>query len=378
MTDPASSADLDDLPAMADSDVPSYLSALVERIESPDEEARTQARHHLDALAKPVGALGRLEEVAAWLSALQGTSPPRVPSQPTLVIFAGDHGAAEVGVSAYPREVTAAMVQTFVAGGAAASVLADAAGATVNVVDVSVDADLGWLGAAVGRSKVRRGSGRIDIEDAMSIMEAQRSLAVGAKAADDAVDSGCDLLLVGDMGIGNTTVASTITSLVTGRDVVSMVGRGTGIDDETWMRKTVMVRDACRRGRPLIGDPLALMAAVTGPDLVAMTGLMLQAAARRTPVILDGVVTTAAALLSSLVAPSSAAWMLASHRSTEPAHQAALQHLGLDPLLDLHMRLGEGSGALIALPLVTAAARLATEMSSLDEVLDAARAQDER
>jgi nicotinate-nucleotide--dimethylbenzimidazole phosphoribosyltransferase len=214
--------------------------------------------------------------------------------------------------------------------------------------------------------RVRRGSGSIDREDAMSRSECVAALALGARVADELVDAGADLLVAGDMGIGNTTPAAALVGLLADVEPAQVVGRGTGIDDATWMRKTAAVRDAMRRGRPLKGDPIGLLAAIGGPDLAATTGFLLQAAARRTPVLLDGVISCACALVAHRIAFRASQWWCASHRSTEPAAAAALDRLGLDPLLDLGMRLGEGTGALVALPLLTAAGDLLREMATFE------------
>ncbi len=278
--------------------------------------------------------------------------------------------ARTAGTSAYPPEVTAQMVANFVAGGAAATVLARAHGVRVRVVDVSVDVDWTASGLSVpaevtGR-RIRRGSGSIDREDAMTREECVAGLLLGARIADELVDDGADLLIAGDMGIGNTTPAAALVGLLADVGPAQVVGRGTGIDDLTWMRKTAAVRDAMRRGRPHTDDPVALLATCGGPDLAATVGFLLEAAARRTPVLLDGVVSCACALVAVRVSAQVSQWWLASHRSTEPAAAVALDHLSLDPLLDLGMRLGEGSGALVALPLVRSAGDLLREMATFD------------
>jgi nicotinate-nucleotide--dimethylbenzimidazole phosphoribosyltransferase len=345
------------------------LEAFAARVPVPDAVAGRDAKARLDALAKPVGALGRLEELAAWLAAAQSSLMPRVENV-RVVVFAGDHGVTHLGVSAYPREVTALMVRAFLSGGAAVNVLARANGASVRVLDLSVDADLSDLPSEVTKYKVRRGTGRIDLEDAMTLEETEAAFLAGVAAADEEVDSGADLLVPGDMGIGNTTAAAVLTSILTGKDIASVVGRGTGIDDDTWMRKAAAARDAARRGRPRIGNLIDLLAAVGGADIAAMTGFLAQAAARRTPVVLDGVVSGAAALVAQRITYRTARWFLAGHRSSEPAHAAALERMGLKPLLDYEMRLGEGSGALVAVPVVRAAAMLLSEMATLAEVLE--------
>jgi nicotinate-nucleotide--dimethylbenzimidazole phosphoribosyltransferase len=331
----------------------------------PDEAVGRQAEARHMQLTKPPGSLGRLEQVGVWLSACQGVCPPRPLTRPRVLVFAGDHGIARHGVSAYPPEVTGQMVANFLAGGAAVNVLSCAVGATVRVVDLAVDGPtFPELPAQVTRYKVRRSSGRIDIEDALSAEEADAAVTAGRTVADEEVDRGADLLIAGDMGIGNTTPAAVLVAAVTGSEPVAVVGRGTGIDDAGWMRKAAAIRDALRRARPVRHDPVALLRTCGGADLAGMAGFLAQAAARRTPVLLDGLVVGAAALLAEQLAPGARAWWLAAHRSTEPAHTLVLDHLGLTPLLDLGMRLGEGSGALTALPLVMAAGRVLAEMAT--------------
>ena len=281
-----------------------------------------------------------------------------------MVVFAGDHGVAKAGVSAFPPEVTAQMVANIAAGGAAVNVLARSTGASVRVVDISVDAD---TTPEVSRYKVRRGSEDLRVTDAITIAEARSAMAAGRAIVDDLVDSGADLLIAGEMGIGNTTPATVLIGTITRREPVEIVGRGTGIDDTGWMRKTAAIRDGMRRARSVTHDPLALLAAVGGADLTAVAGFLAQAAVRRTPVILDGVVITAAALVANELAPGASRWWLAGHRSVEPAHALALEHLDLEPVLDLSMRLGEGSGALMALPVVTSAVELLGSMATFGE-----------
>ncbi len=330
-------------------------------VEPPSEHVRTEALARHGVLTKPVGSLGRLEELGAWVAACQGECPPRPFTRPRVVVFAGDHGVAQHGVSAYPPEVTGQMVANFLAGGAAVNVLANVAGATVRVVDLAVDSE-----TAVGDFKVRRGSGSIDRENALTLQEAEQAIEVGRKLVDDEVDGGADLLIAGDMGIGNTTPAAVLIAALTGSEPVAVVGRGTGIDDQGWMRKTAAIRDALRRARPVINDPVALLSTSSGADIAAMAGFLAQAAVRKTPVILDGVVVGAAAVVAEELAPGARDWWVAGHRSVEPAHALALGHLSLEPLLEFDMRLGEGSGAVAALPLVVMATRILAEMATFD------------
>ena len=357
---------------MPDAASPLDLVDLASRVASPDEAARAAAADRQGRLTKPTGALGRLEDLSVWLAGVQGACPPRPFSRVRVVVFAGDHGVARTAMtSAYPPEVTAQMVLNFLAGGAAVNVLARLAGAGVRVVDMSVDVDYADLGATVPADlvahRVRRSSGSIDREDALTRDEAERAFAAGVQIADEEVDAGADLRVPGDMGIGNTTPASAIVAILTGTETSLVVGRGTGIDDATWMRKTAAVRDAVRRGRPTALDPVGLLATVGGADLAAMTGFLVGAAARRTPVLLDGVVSAAAALVAQRIAFRAHEWFLAGSRSTEPAQHAALEQLGLVPVVDYGLRLGEGTGALVALPVLVAAGATLREMATFDE-----------
>ncbi|RZS38865.1 nicotinate-nucleotide-dimethylbenzimidazole phosphoribosyltransferase [Herbihabitans rhizosphaerae] len=331
-------------------------------VSPPDETAKREAVARHAQLTKPAGSLGRLEELGVWVTACQGQCPPRPFGRPRVVVFAGDHGVTARGVSAYPSEVTGQMVANFLTGGAAINVLAATAGATVRVVDMSVDSEASP--PAVTAHKVRRGSGSIDREDALTEDEVRTAIEAGQAIADAEVDGGADLLVAGDMGIGNTTPASVIIAALTGSEPVAVVGRGTGIDDNGWMRKAAAIRDGLRRARRVSTDPVALLRTTAGADITAIAAFLAQAAVRRTPVILDGVVSGAAALVAEELAPGAREWWVAGHRSVEPAHSLVLEHLDLKPLLELDMRLGEGSGAVAALPLVTMSARVLAEMAT--------------
>ncbi|MFL6141241.1 MAG: nicotinate-nucleotide--dimethylbenzimidazole phosphoribosyltransferase [Labedaea sp.] len=328
---------------------------------APDESVRRAALDRHRQLTKPAGALGRLEDLGVWIAACQGQCPPTPFTRPRVVIFAGDHGIAAKGVSAYPSEVTAQMVANFLAGGAAINVLAETVGATVRVVDMSVDAD---TPDEVAKYKVRRGSGSIDVEDALTEDLVAAELAAGRAVADQEVDAGADLLVAGDMGIGNTTPASVLIAALTGTEPVAVIGRGSGIDDDAWMRKAAAVRDALRRARPVSANPVALLRTVAGADLTAMAAFLAQAAVRRTPVVLDGLIAGAAAMVAAELAPGARDWWVAGHRSAEPAHTVVLDQLDLKPLLEMDMRLGEGSGAAAAIPLLAMAARVLGEMAT--------------
>ncbi|MGO3325465.1 nicotinate-nucleotide--dimethylbenzimidazole phosphoribosyltransferase [Gordonia sp. (in: high G+C Gram-positive bacteria)] len=336
-------------------------------IDPPDHETVALAEARQLTLTKPPGSLGLLEELGAWVSACQSECPPRRLSAPAVAVFAGDHGVARDGVSAYPPAVTAQMIANIAAGGAAVNVLARRVGASVHAFDIAADIDLSDPDAVVTDYKVRHSSGDLRRGEALTIAEARRAVAAGRAIADGLVDSGADLLIAGDMGIGNTTPAAVLIGTIADKEPVVVVGRGTGIDDETWIRKTAAIRDGMRFGRRYRNEPLALLAAVGGADLAAMAGFYAQAAVRRTPVILDGVVTTAAALVAEQMAPGASSWWRAGHQSTEPAHAFALKSLGLEPILDLSMRLGEGTGALTALSVVMSAVDILIDMATFDE-----------
>ncbi|CAN5562141.1 nicotinate-nucleotide--dimethylbenzimidazole phosphoribosyltransferase [soil metagenome] len=336
----------------------------IPEIAAPDASAAAEARARQDILTKPPGALGRLEDLSVWVSSCQGACPPKQFERARVVVFAGDHGVARSGVSAFPPEVTAQMVANIDAGGAAINVLAATAGATVRVVDISVDGDP--LTEQIGSHKVRRSSGDIAVEDALTDEETIAAIEAGRAIADDEVDAGADLLIAGDMGIGNTTAATVLIASLTNTEPVVVVGRGTGIDDAGWARKTAAVRDALYRVHDVRFDPVGVLRVGGGADLAAMAGFLAQAAVRRTPVLLDGVVVTAAALVAERLAPGARAWWQAGHRSTEPAHTLALAQLELEPIVDLGMRLGEGTGAAVALPAVRAAIATLASMATFD------------
>ena len=346
------------------------LQAALAGIDYPDSDAAQAARLRQDELTKPAGALGVLEELSIWASGVQGQCPPHAFERARVVVFAGDHGVTAAGVSAYPAEVTAQMVANIAAGGAAVNVLARAAGAGVRALDLAVAVD---TDPAASKFKIRRSSGRIDREDALTVDEAERALAAGVAVADEEVDSGAQLLIAGDLGIGNTTPASVLVSVLTGVEPIKVVGRGTGIDDAGWIRKCAAIRDARRRAWPHRGSLTRLLAVAGGADLAAMTGFLLQAAHRRTPVLLDGLVVSAAALAAQLGNLRVVQWLQAAHLSAEPAHELALQRLELTPILRLGMRLGEGTGALVALPVLRAAALSLAEMATFAEAAVATR-----
>jgi nicotinate-nucleotide--dimethylbenzimidazole phosphoribosyltransferase len=325
-----------------------------------DPQAAAAAAEHHDRLTKPRGALGRLERAGIALAAIAGQSPPPVPEPATVAVFAGDHGVLAQGVTPWPQEVTAQMVANFCAGGAAINVLARHAGATVVVVDVGVATPTGALDR-----NVRRGTGDIAVEPAMTVEQARAALDVGAEVAAAAVAGGARCLVTGDMGIGNTTPSAALIAALTGRPAAAVTGRGTGVDDATLARKVAVVERALARAGST-SDPVALLAELGGLEIAALAGFVVGGAAARVPVIVDGVIAAAATLVAAALVPEAVGYCIAGHRSSEPGAGAALEHLGLEPLLDLELRLGEGSGATLALPVLQAAAKILREMATFD------------
>lgn len=335
----------------------------VARLAPLDAGAGAEAAALHDRLAKPRGALGRLEALGVRLAAMAGTCPPPIPEPVVVAVFAGDHGVLAEGVTPWPQEVTAQMVAAFCAGGAAVNVLARHAGADVLVVDIGVAADLAPAPGLLDR-KVRHGTANLAAGPAMTVDEARQALDVGAGVAAAAVEAGARCLVTGDMGIGNTTASAALIAALTGRPPADVTGRGTGIDDATFSRKTAVVEVAAARTGGL--EPLAVLAEVGGLEIAGIAGFIVAGAAARVPVVVDGVIALAGLLVAASLAPTAVDYCVAGHRSTEPGATAVLDHLELEPLLDLGMRLGEGTGAVLAVPLVQAAAKVLSEMATLD------------
>jgi nicotinate-nucleotide--dimethylbenzimidazole phosphoribosyltransferase len=350
---------------------PAQDRALIEEtiaeIRPLDEAAMRDARQHQARLTKPPGSLGALEELPVRLAGLAGRCPPPMPEPAAVAIFAGDHGVHAQGVSPWPQEVTAQMVANFLAGGAVVNAFARQVGASVTVVDAGVAADLEPAPGLLDR-KVAHGTADMTKGPAMTPDQACRALAVGIEVARDLVESGARCLLTGDMGIANTTPSAALVAAFTGLPPEEVTGRGTGIDDATHTHKIEVVRTALsRHGLPGTGrDPLEVLAAVGGLEHGALAGFVLGAAALRVPVVLDGVIAGAGALVAAALAPRALAGCVAGHRSAEPGHSATVGHLGLRPLVDLELRLGEGTGALLALPLVQGAVRVFHEVATFD------------
>ena len=324
-------------------------------------------RAHLDALAKPRGSLGRLEDIAVRLALTQDRLDPATRPR-ALVLFAGDHGCVADGVSAWPSAVTGMMVATILAGRATSNALAAAHGCALRLVDVGVAGDRTVDPPPFFRdARVAHGTASLAHGPAMTVAQFDAAWAVGADEARRALEDGARLLIAGEMGIGNTTPAACLTALLAGIDSDAAVGRGAGADDAAMAAKHAVVAAAVTRARAE-ANPRAARAGICGFEIAAMAGFYAAGAAGGATLLLDGYVATAAALTANTLAPRTAAAMIAGHRSAEPGHAAALSHLGLDPVLDWGMRLGEGSGALVALPLLDAAAALLTGVARLDQI----------
>ncbi|MBP2368073.1 nicotinate-nucleotide--dimethylbenzimidazole phosphoribosyltransferase [Pseudonocardia parietis] len=341
------------------------LESTVDAIGPVDARARAAARDRLDRMTKPRGALGRVEDVAVTLAGIAGAEVPPVPAPAAVAVFAADHGVHAQGVTPWPQEVTAQMVANFLGGGAVVNAFARQIGAEVQVVDVGVAADLEPVPGLLPR-KVAHGTADMTAGPAMTREQARRGIEHGIEVARDLVAAGNRCLLTGDMGIANTTAAAALICAFTGTDPATATGRGTGIDDETLARKTEVVRRALDLHRPDPADPVGVLAAVGGLEHAGLVGFVLGAAALRTPVLLDGVIAGSAALVAAALAPDVTGYCLAGHRSAEPGGHIVLEHLGCAPLLELDMRLGEGTGALLALPVLQGAARAMADVATFD------------
>jgi nicotinate-nucleotide--dimethylbenzimidazole phosphoribosyltransferase len=341
------------------------LEETIAAIEPLDGAAVEAARERQEVLTKPSGSLGRLEDVSVQLAGIAGQCPPPLPEPAVVAVFAADHGVHAQGVTPWPQEVTAQMVANFLASGAAVNAIAEQAGAAVCVVDIGVAADLPTAPGLLAR-KVRPGTADMTAGPAMTQEEARRSVETGISIARELVEAGNRCLITGDMGIANTTASATLTAVFTNASAALVTGRGTGIDDPTWARKVDVVRRALELHRCDPASPLDALAAVGGLEHAALAGFILGGASLRVPILLDGVIACAAALAARAFAPQVTDYLIAGHLSTEPGALRALHALGLQPLLDLGMRLGEGSGAVLALPVVAAAARVLRDMATFD------------
>jgi len=323
------------------------------------------ARSRQDTLTKPQGSLGRLEELSIKLAGIQGRAIPQIRHK-AIFTLAGDHGVVAEGVSAYPQAVTAQMVYNFLRGGAGINVLARLVGARVIIVDMGVAAELEPHPQLVSR-KIAAGTEDMFLRPAMTEEQAVRAIESGIELVRGEVAKGLDIIGTGDMGIGNTTASSTICAVMTGRAVSEVVGRGTGIDDSQLKHKVDVITKALVVNRPDPKQPLDVLAKVGGFEIGGLVGIMLAAAAYRIPIVLDGFISAAAALIATALAPRLKDFLIAAHLSAEPGHKIILQHLRLKPLLNLGMRLGEGTGAALGIFLAEASARILAEMSTFAE-----------
>jgi nicotinate-nucleotide--dimethylbenzimidazole phosphoribosyltransferase len=341
------------------------VAETVAAITPPDAGARAAAVERLDRMTKPRGALGRVEDLAVTLAGIAGECPPPVPDPAAVAVFAADHGVHAQGVTPWPQEVTAQMVANFLAGGAVVNAFARRVGAEVCVVDVGVAAPLEPVPGLLPR-RVADGTADMTEGPALSREQARAAVEVGIEVARDLVAAGNRCLVTGDMGIANTTAAAALVCAFTGAEPGEVTGRGTGVDDATLARKTEVVARALALHQPDGNDPIGVLAAFGGLEHAALAGFVLGAAALRVPVLLDGVNAGAAALAAAAFAPAVTGYCVAGHRSAEPGHRHALAHLGLEPLLELGMRLGEGTGALLALPVLQSAAQAMRDVATFD------------
>lgn len=334
-------------------------------IPQPDQYTANLARQRQDRLTKPTGSLGRLEDLSVQIAAIQGSATPYV-SRKAVVVMAGDHGVTQEGVSAYPADVTPQMVQNFLNGGAAINVLARQAGARVCVVDMGVAADFP-PNSRVINAKVDYGTRNITKGPAMTRQQAELCITRGMEVASQEIDRGLDLIATGDMGIGNTTPSSAMAAVFTGESVELVTGRGTGIDDRGLAAKVAIINEAIQVNQPDRNDPLDVLAKVGGFEIGGLAGLIIGSAARGIPVVVDGFISTAAALLAVELAPDVRPYLIAAHRSVEIGQRAMLEKIGIEPLMDFNMRLGEGTGAALAFHIIEASVRILNEMATFED-----------
>jgi len=330
-----------------------------------DESSAESARQRQNRLTKPTGALGRLETLSIQLAGITARPRPRF-HRKAVLLMAADHGVASEGVSAYPPQVTAQMVLNFQRGGAAINVLARQAGAQVSVVDIGVNYDFDNLPGIVHR-KIARGTANLRRQPAMTRAQAEQAVQTGLEVVEEHIREGVDLIATGEMGIGNTTPAAAITAVMTGKPVEAVTGRGTGLDEVGLARKIEVISAAIALHRPDPTDALDVLAKIGGFEIGGLAGVMIGAAARRVPVVVDGFISGAAALIAAGLKPEIKPYLIASHLSQEIGHRAVWEALGLQPLLDLDLRLGEGTGAVLAFHLIEAAVRILDEMATFDE-----------
>ncbi|HEB12463.1 MAG TPA: nicotinate-nucleotide--dimethylbenzimidazole phosphoribosyltransferase [Actinobacteria bacterium] len=340
------------------------IERIIEGISDLDSKSMWEAQKRQNELTKPPGSLGVLEQISIRLAGMQGTSRPEI-GKKVVIVMAADHGITEEGVSAFPADVTAQMVYNFTEGGAAVNVLARQAEAEVIAVDIGVKEDIKARG--VIQKKIRPGTANMARGPAMTLAQAREAVLVGSRVAGDAIEESASVIATGDMGIGNTSASSAIISSLGDIELEAVVGRGTGVDDEGLKKKVATIELALELNEPDKNDPFDVLHKVGGLEIAGLVGVILECARRRTPVIIDGFISSAAALVASKLAPKSINYMIASHMSAETGHSRALAEIGLSPMLNMNMRLGEGTGAVLALTVIEAAAKLLTEMATFEQ-----------
>jgi nicotinate-nucleotide--dimethylbenzimidazole phosphoribosyltransferase len=343
------------------------LDELLARIYPVAPHWLVRAQVRIDQLTKPPGSLGRLEALAVHLAAIAGTDQPPYPNQPCVLVFAADHGIAAAGVSAYPQQVTGQMLANFANGGAAINALARQCQARLIVADLGVAYPPADLAASVVRRPVALGTRDFRHGPAMTLQQVRTALSIGAELCTTAIHDGANLVCLGEMGIGNTTSAAALARVFTGVPLEDLVGRGTGIDDAGLARKRMAIEQALAQQQLDRDNPWAVLAGVGGFEIAAMAGAVLAAAAHAVPIVLDGYICGTAALAACALSPAARDYLIASHRSEEPGHRHVLEHLGLKPIAQLELRLGEASGAALVVPIIQAAARCMREMATFDQ-----------
>ncbi|WP_078553022.1 nicotinate-nucleotide--dimethylbenzimidazole phosphoribosyltransferase [Bacillus alkalicellulosilyticus] len=341
------------------------LQQTIKSIQPLQQDVMKKVQGHVTQLAKPIGALGRIEELAIQIAGITGRERPTV-HKPAVIVAAADHGIVTEGVSAYPQDVTKLMLQTFVQGKAAINVFSNQIGAEVYVVDVGVKGDASFEG--VLQRKVKNGTANFLHEDAMTRSEAVKAIEIGIALADESINKGHELLITGEMGIGNTTASSAITAAITSTNVEDVVGRGTGLNDEQYAEKIKIIENAIVARNPNRNDGLDVLSKVGGLEIALLTGVILQGASRQIPVIVDGFISSAAALTACSLCPTVQEHLIISHQSVEQGQRAIFAHLKKKPLLSLDLRLGEGTGAALAYPLIQASTNILTEMATFSDL----------
>ncbi len=341
----------------------SNLEQTLARITPGNEEAARRAQERLDSLTKPPGSLGVLEDIVITLASITGNAMPRVDKK-VLIIMAGDHGVTDEGVSAFPKEVTPQMVLNFLSGGAAINVLTRHAGGEIVCCDIGVATDINHPGLLV--RKVKYGTDNMAKGPAMSRQEAIKAIETGIETAQEEIAKEAQILATGEMGIGNTTPSSAILQVYSSHSLKDTVGRGTGLDENSLSKKAMVIKKAIEVNKPNPSDPIDVLSKVGGLEIAGLTGVILGAAANKVPIVIDGFISTAAALLASKLKPESVQYMLASHVSEEPGHKVMLDMIGLYPMLHMKMRLGEGTGAALAFLIIDAATKIQSEMATFE------------